>query len=325
VAQKKYDGEQLRRSFSDYDQDVEVVCCWHSWYEKKVPRCAFDRFPRRTTPDGHEATPDFVVDFENGYVLVGEVCRLPNQEDGFQKSVAQALGYTRLGATTDVVVLVPFGHAPQSELRIRQQGLLEDDAPVVLLAHARNVVDANECWEFVRTAGGRSARFRDDFLGDDLSLGIRLCDQLGPLRVGIRYCMANKQTYPFINDQPPAIYAAVFLCMKVVPLALSEEDYLVHRLEDKDVAVLVTPEQLKSLCAERLAVKMPLDWIRSALELLNDAGLAKKQGGGYLISLVKLHVTKSGDRELMRQITHRLDPTPAPSSPPAAQTTLEVD
>src|ERR1019366_8050780 len=119
-------------------------------YDSKVPECRFDRFPRRKGKGDDELTPDFVVDFDNGHVLVGEACRLPMQEDGFRRSVAQAARYTGIAERADVVMLVPVDIAPESELRIHDGHLLEDDDPVILVAYSRNTNVVHERWEFLR-------------------------------------------------------------------------------------------------------------------------------------------------------------------------------
>ncbi len=325
MARKKYDAEQLQKDFSDYDRHVEIVCCWHSWYENKVSDCRFDRFPHRTTSDGREVTPDFVVDFDNGYVLVGEVCLLPNNAEGFARSVAQAFGYADIAKLADVAVLLPFDIAAECELRIHEQGLMADDDPVVLVAYARNSgVVVNDRWEFARSAATRSARFRDDFLGPELSLGVRLCDRLKPLRIAIEYCVAYKRLHPFINDEPPAIYSAAFLWMKVIPLTLTKEDLIMRRLEDEDLSVTTDPEHLQALCNAELAINMRMDWIRSGLELLREAGLSKKQGSDYVIHLGKLKVSKSGFRDLVRQIAELVGTTATLDQIPSDQTVLEL-
>ena len=324
MARVKRDPEALQRCFTDYDRHVEIVCCWNSWYEDVVPGCSFDRYPCRHV-DGVDLTPDFAVDFENGYTLIGEVCLLPNQEDGFRRSVEQAGKYTGIAGGAEVLMLVPFDIAAESELRISRDQLLADDDPVVLLAYARNPNVAHERWEFARVLQKRTARVNDDFLGGDLSLGQRLCDQLKPLRVPIEYCFKNKLRHPFINDEPPSIYSAVYLCQKVAPLALSKEEFLLRRLDDEDLVIEVDADQLVMLCETELGVKMRVAWVKDALEILEEARLAKRVGQRYEIQLGKLRITHSGSRDLMKQIAERAGGPSADSEEAPPQEALQFD
>jgi len=327
MKRKRYDAAQLLREYVIYDQQVEIICCWHSWFVGKVPEGVFERFPHPAGPDGNEVTPDFLVDFaDRDYTLVGEVCRLPQQNDGFRRKVMRASSYQHLAEVADVALIVPVADGAECEQRIHEQALLADDDPTVLLGHSRDSSDIEERWVFQRTDAGRSARFRDDFLGAERSLGKRLCDQHQALRVPIHYCAANKLCFPLINDEPPAIYSAAYLRMKVVPEVLDPEEYILGRFEGREVSAVTSVEALRNICKDTLGVEMRSDWIRAGLDLLCDAELASRRGAEYTIHLTKMPVTRQGDRDVVRQIAARLGPPPESEQPPdAEQIALPLD
>lgn len=320
-----YDAARLLREHSDYDRHVDIVSCWHSWYESRVPGCTFDRFPSRAVEDDHVVTPDFVVDFECGYVLVGEVSEVPNHSDGFKKSVMQAAKYTAIKGGADVVWIVPFNRAAEVEKRICDEGLLDGDESVVLLAYVCNTAIVNDRWEFSRPADLRTARFQDDFLGDELSNGIYLCDNRKTRGMGMEHCIRNKVKNPFINDPPPAIYCALYVYEQVAPLLFSSEDFLEGRLADEDPEPVTSSERLKDLCEQELGVRLHMDWIRAGLELLADAGIATRRGKDWVIHLKKRGITKSGTRDLKTQLAELVASLPSQPEVDSAQTVLAFE
>jgi hypothetical protein len=74
-----------------------------------------------------------------------------------------------------------------------------------------------------------------------------------------------------------------------------------------------------------LGVTMRSGWIRSGLDLLVEAGLAKKQGGEYAVRLGKIPVSKSGSRDVVRQIAERIGSIPLEIGTPSEQTVLELN
>jgi hypothetical protein len=110
-----------------------------------------------------------------------------------------------------------------------------------------------------------------------------------------------------------------------VPLELSKEDFINHRLDDEDLVIVTTPQRLQSLCESELGVTMNLDWIRGALDLLVEAGLTRKQGTDFAVHLGKLRVSKSGSREFVRQIAELVGSVPGSTDSSAGQIALPLN
>lgn len=304
MSEPKYALGSLLNGFSNYDQQVDVVCCWHGHFEQYVQAGTFDHFPVRKLPDGRELTPDFVADFE-GYCMVGEICRLPNQPEGFVTSVNQAKRYLELGENVDVMMLLPHGTAAQSEKRMIDQDLLEDER-VVVVSFVRNDGDATPCWVFARATQLRDISFRDEFLGEK-SLHHVLTDQMDTIRVPFHYSFEQRIQFPFMNDNPPASYTACYLWQFVFNVLLSQDEYLDRVIEGAPLDIAdVSMSTIAAVCDD-MGIKIRGVWVAAALDLLVDAGLAvttdKKT---YTIQYGKLRARKGGSRELHQQIAERL-------------------
>lgn len=304
MAKTKYSLDQLIVSFSNYDQQVDVVCCWHGRFEDFVKQGTFDHYPSRTLADGKTVTPDFVVDFDD-YTLVGEICRLPNHENGFASSVNQAKGYLALGDHVDVMMLVPHSIAGQCEKRMVDQELLADEQ-VMVVSFVRNDGDARPCWVFAKASQLRKPTFRDGFL-DDKSLDKELVQDMSTLRVPLHYCFGQRVKNPFMNDPPPAIYTACYLWQEVFNVLLTQDEYLERIIAEEGFDIQgVSLDTISAVCAD-IGVKIKADWIRNALALLVDANLATaKDGKTYTIHYGKLRARPGGSRELHQMIAERL-------------------
>ncbi|GAB4277164.1 MAG: hypothetical protein Kow0056_08370 [Coriobacteriia bacterium] len=307
-----YDYDALIVEFSTYDQYVDVVCCWHGWFEGYVGQGQFDHYPSRDLPSGKTVTPDFVVDF-NSYTLVGEVCRLPNQPEGFASSVDQAVGYLDISDQTDVMLLVPHTTAAESEKRMVDEGLLMDEQQIVVVGFVRNT-DAKPCWVFNRATQLRPTTFRDQHLGDK-SLDRILTQDMRSISIPIRRLFPMRDRFPFMNDDPPAIFTACYLWQFVFNQLLSEDEYLKRGVSGESLDIEgVTVQDLCNTCA-RNGIRMRVSWVRSAMSLLVDAGLAERtEGDTYHIFYGKLRALSRGSHELHQQIAERLSKSRASES-----------
>jgi hypothetical protein len=323
---------QLADEYSNYDQCVEIVGCWHSWFDD-VDDADFDHFPTIDI-EGTKRTPDFLVSFNSGYALVGESCRLPMDDEWFAESVKQAVSYTHLSDETDVMLLVPHEIADQAEKRMIDSGLLDpgpDGEPLVVVSYVRTDATRVTQWVFKRASQMRSVSFRDAVLGDK-SLHERMTVTLDGLRVFPKYFTPMKVRYPFCNDPSPALYTACVLWEKVFGSMLSDEDYLKAHLERLPHSTLrTTPKDVAGACEDQLDVHVRLDSIRGALDLLVESRLAQRVRGSkeeYEIKFGRVHVPGSENVDLHMLIIDRLfgkERAAAGDGAPSQQATLFTD
>jgi len=302
---EKYTVDDLLTGFSTYEQQADVVCCWHSWYEGFVEQGTFDHYPKRDLPSGDRVTPDFVVEFDDGYRLVGEICRLPNQEDGFRRSVEQALRYTQVGGDADVMMLLRQPTAAECESRMIREGLLTDADQLVVVSYLRDATDVKTCWWFQRATHIRSATFRDTQLGDK-SLHILMTEQMKSVPVPLRFGLGYRSRFPFMNDEPPALYTAAYLWQSVFNMVLGEDDYTERLVRGEPTDINVTVAMIKEIC-DANGIHLKAAWATAALDLLREARLAEKLGdGSYDVRYGKIRATPGGSHEVHQQIAERL-------------------
>jgi len=302
--------EGVADDYSTYDQSVEIVGCWHSWFSD-IDEAAFDHFPTITI-NGRECTPDFLVSFAKGYCLIGELCRLSMNDDGLKDSVLQALGYADFASQTDVMMLVPHDYADQAERRMLDAGLLHADAedePLVVLSYVRVDADRVTRWVFKRPSPIRAFSFRDAFLGAR-SLHEKMTVTLEGLKVPPKFWRNMKIRYPFCNDAPPPLYTACVLWEKVFSAMLSDADYVNARVKRlPHIRLTVTPTSVREALREQLDIEVKVAWLRDALELLARARLAeqpKKSADDFVIKYGKITVPGSGHSETHELILDRL-------------------
>lgn len=297
--------KQLRESYSDYEKNVQIVCCWHSRFKNWVKQGVFDHYPVRSVA-GRNVTPDFLVDFGD-YVLVGEICKLPNQAQGFTRSLDQAKKYLDIGPETDVLLLIPHQIASQCEMRISDENLLSDEH-VVVVSFIRDDASEKCCWVFTRPTQLRSISFRDAFLGEK-SLHWALTEKWKPITILQEYGLTVRPKFPFVNDQPPPLYTACYLWHNVFNQLTTPEEMLERTLKGESRAITgVSAAKIRSVCLS-MDIKMNESWASAALELLIEARLAEtKDHREYtILSYPRIRARRGGgSHELQHQIIERL-------------------
>lgn len=322
---KLVDGQTRERTaddYSNYDQSVEIVGCWNSWFSAIEPGC-FNPYPSLEI-DGVKRTPDFLATLSTGYQLVGELCRLTLRDDGLADSVNQAVGYTALSESTDVMMLVPHEYADQAEKRMLDLGLLHEgtgEEPVVVVSFVRTDANRVTHWVFKRASQRRMTSFRDGHLGAQ-SLHQKMTVTLEGLKVPPKYWRSMKIRFPFCNDAPPALYTACLLWVQVLDSMLSDDDYAKGRVKRLPfIPLRVTPQTVKAAVKSQLDIEVRMDWVRSALDLLVQARLAQRLPHGseeYEIKFGRIQVPGSDSSEVHALILDRLygrEEAPAAAQP----------
>ncbi|MHB8968789.1 MAG: hypothetical protein ACYC5A_09555 [Thermoleophilia bacterium] len=283
--------------YSNYQQCVEIVCCWHSWFTKKgYDGSSFDHYPSRKTAVGNTITPDFVVDFpKNNYTLIGEVCRLPDQQQGFEKSVSQAKSYTEYSDNTDVIMLIPLNDAAAAEKRMVANDLLgeeQESEPVVIISYARIDNDVVPKWIFSRPAGPRKVIFRDTFLDDKHSLHNTFNVSLETITVVPKYVKRMLVNFPICNDDPPPLFLACVLWQRVFPGMLKEDKFIKHRARQESLNISTSLSAIRKKANEK-GIKTKKGCFESAVALLTDAGLIEKISGEKSKYIIKFGLVRS--------------------------------
>lgn len=292
--------DELRKAFREYDQTVDIVSCWQSFINYSFGDDAyFDRYPE--DPDTG-LTPDFTINF-GSYGIIGEIKRtFPQSKKGLETEIEQLVKYdqtlslrqseTQFGTpeSQDMLLLL-FDPGAAYQITDRIVSYVEENG--VDLDGALNVVDASYDSSSVksryvfRIVPGQDASFQDETLPREKSLEKILVNDREAIEVYPKHFVETKAKEVLCNDEPPPLYMAVHLWTRIFYDLLTEEQRETWRLQNpqKTMEVDVTPEDL----ADRLndwylegdAVRV--SWVRSALEFLSAAGLAREDGSDYVV------------------------------------------
>jgi len=294
--------ESLLKDFKIYDRTVDIVSCWQFLFTEVAPFSNgilhFDRFPRLRalpSPAGDSPkTPDFAALLTDSYGLVADV------KEGFPRNDAEFLSHgARLlkydcplnfragpGANTvtprihDILLLIPLRDAQEIVTRLeklRAEGKMKSDRNLVIMEWFWDV-DRDEY--VFRKVAGHPVDFSDGHLPSDLRLSRIFTERGASLKISPEKIKIIKATWQFCNDTPPPIYTVVFLWTKILYHLLDQEQRQVWRRRDprKTLGIDTTTARL----VEEIEVRYPIrwghwtDWVRSALDTLVDAGLARR-------------------------------------------------
>jgi hypothetical protein len=290
--------EQLKR-FQVYDKTVDIVSCWEAVlnysYGDEFPGFYFDRFPELQPERGSKVTPDFTTYFSTEYGLIGEIKRtFPNNKEAILNELEQIEKYDqKLGLRNragdyvvpdvcDIMVLIEGSSAPQIGTRL--QRLINDpktkfDSQPVLLRYQFNQDALDSRYEFQRVT-----ELEYEFQDDHLPVKETLYNSIGEggdyntLSTKPKYFKSYKVQKPLCNDPPPGSYLATFLWHKIFPDYLSEGQYEKWQASSgqKQIPIPITAEELRKKVNDYMndgTVRQ--NWIRTALEFLDEAELAR--------------------------------------------------
>jgi len=280
--------KSLKAEFAAYEAANTLVCVIQNWLDYMWGLegiCGeamelFDRFPRIQD----KWKPDFLVRFRNGYYLIGEIMRTfrPASED-----VKQLIAYSRFdlgsGCHHDVLLIVraenddvacsamaSMSHRPNEEDR--------PVSPIVVLGYYRDndAVNGEILLLKWRDQAGNS-RFSPENVPADAGaadLNSEICDKpYCPLRINDRV-VCLKDRYPFINDEPPPIYTAVWAIWPAIALLLNDEErdeMQMRGIVDKEVStedILLLPDSSDA--------GLSIGLINKAFSFLESVDLAKR-------------------------------------------------
>lgn len=298
------------------DERLEIVCCWHQLYDDDKLRefAKFDRYPSLEHPDDPEnkITPDFLVDFpKHDYRIIGEICRLPADDDGFDSQLAQPKLYARSSDNVDVLFLIHHSFAEKNEKRALERGLLsETGEQVIFVSFVRESLGGNFWWYFQRASRFRQVDFRDGFVGE-WSLHHRMTETMDGVHVPSKRWGAYKAMHPTCNDAPYPIYMACLLWDKVFPKMIRPARYEDSVAEGGTPVWKIVADEASIRDKARFYLnndRIRTSWVRRALELLADAKRAEKRGQTWTVQWGALKAPREDIRDLHLKLIHRLAP-----------------
>ena len=312
--------KKLKASFSSHDQVVDVVSCWHSFFESiyasKGDGLYFDRFPRI---GASKLKPDFTMLFSDRYGIVADVARSIDQDmDVLESKARQLKSYDAqlpLNAGSDHEAVVPekvdillLLHTTYSnrgtkllfELMERRSEFKLDDN-LIVMDYDFSQSDAQAMYVFKKMLYEKNGCFRDSALPDGKSLEKMLGIEQKPLRCAPDKFVVNKATYAFCNDAPCPIYLATRLWDRVFMLLLSDSDKVVWKQKSstRTVGLKTSGDGIRQEIVKNIAPGCELsnESITSALEFLQVTGRAEKTGNEWLIHYGNLPARKRKKRD----------------------------
>jgi hypothetical protein len=271
---------------------VDLVSCLESFFKNayREQLSYFDRFPQIEDP---ELTPDVTVLFRNGYGLVIELKRtFPLNDRGFLADIQQLKSYDRNlalragddGRTTvpnvmDIVIMINSENATEifkRFTRVCEENGITFENNLVFMEYYYDSSGTTSRYVLKKWAGPNGA-FRDG-LGEE-GLESVLGTQGKPIRVKPEQFIEFNITRVFTNDQPPAIYMAVILWVKVLINFLSDEQKEALRIggASKRLGLDLDVDKVSDFINERMLrggrVRRP--WVRRGFEFLSSCGLAE--------------------------------------------------
>ncbi len=315
--------KQFRNQFSDYDQTVDVVCCWQAACDYLLTNHLFYRFGKFRDGSGRELTPDFAVasttDGRNASPgsLICDVKKLPNPfpdgadeqalqraQDIFGTNIEEVFrygeamqyvsDYEQLPKLTfsehDVVLLTPIEVSSnvynylKKKLQTRPFNV---GRPLVLVDYTYNQADHLERYVFSWKQGEANSEF------SNLVLREQMITRAQPMKGWPKYFMPYKIKQIVCNDLAPSIYLIVFLWVEVFLKLMSEEQFESWQLASTAsvVELEVTPQSILTLIKEQYSASLTVNDIRRALkdlEKIKRAVLKDATKEAYLISYSNL-------------------------------------
>jgi len=304
-----------KAEFNSYDQTVDVVSCWHSYFDSVFVRngvgAYFDRFPETPVT---KLRPDFTMLFGEDYGIVGEVARSVSENARVLDSKAMQLKSYDSGIEfrannkgdfvkpriQDTLLILNSMHSDRGaqmllDLHKRTKNLAPDNN-LVLMEYNFAQVDAQSIYFFKKIVFDRKHSFRDQSLPGEFSLERMLGKERQPLKCSPEKFCGNKATHLFCNDSPCPIYLATRLWDRILITQATEDAQ--RKWKRKSTAATAIPTTTNAVCDlinNKIVpgCKITSETVKNALKYLEIAGRATSINDAWVISYGNLKRRKA--------------------------------
>lgn len=306
--------KQFRKEFNAYDQIVDVVSCWHSYfdymYAKNGAGIYFDRYPKLGKTG---LTPDFTMLFNKDYGIIADVAKsideIPQALESKAKQLKSYDGGLELKAgptnwikpdVTDIVLILHTTYSNRGAHKLFElQEAKEElglDNNIIILEYDLSQAYAESAYIFKKLLYEKNKKFRDRSLPVDTQLERWLGKEMNPMKFPPDRFVVNKATYLFCNDEPCSIYMAARLWDRVFVSMLDSDQIEVWRegSSTQTVSIETTSNELCELIRNKISpgCRVRTNCMNKALQFLETAGKAKYSNGKWSISYGNLKVRR---------------------------------
>lgn len=306
--------DDLRNSYTRYNQYVDVVSCWESFLEAEFgsnEAFSFIRFPKEYhTVDGQTYIPDFSVKINEDYGILFEIKRtVGGGEQGYSDTYSQLEKYLKdishisdglsFPSNKDVVFLVKdnesrrIARKVQEELRDRDV----DNDRLIILEYSADTIDSLFYYSFKKVFTDLSPDFSDRELEENpLKIAFGKENDYMGVKSYIKHFWPYRLKCPIMNDSPPPVYLSCLLWMDHF-YGLLRDDQKEHIRRSSGYQDI---EIVFSQLYEKVNEDYPVisDDLKAALEFLKDGNLAEESDKDGIDYVVKYHRMKS-EREIL--------------------------
>lgn len=283
--------QELMDDYNTYNQYVDVVSCFESYFENVFDdsESDFHRFPpTHYTIDGESFKPDFSGYVNNNYGILFELKRtVGGQDEGFEKTCDQLCRYLKSIDTeeldicfpdnNDVVFLVHHTDARSIASTIREK--LEDrpisDDNLIILQYSTTEEDTIFKYKFNKVFRD-SPDFSNEYFEDINPLNEAFGGPNDYAGVGIptKYFWHYRSKCQIMNDKPYPVYLACVLWKDYFLNKLSKKQKISISKTNKHIPIEINVSDLK----EEIEKKYPIRkaYLKSCLDFLVEGNLAEK-------------------------------------------------
>lgn len=281
-----------------YDQYVDIVSCWESFFEHsfkmEYPSFFFDRFPEIPLKSKDKSlTPDFTAFFNEKYGMIFEISRTyPIGNKKLNKEMIQLFEYDKdiplfngkkhiEVDNYDIVLLL--GAKDSFEIAQRISKYLEKQDKkfnhnFIVIEYNSNYMDTHPYYYFRKIPMVKSTF--TDFFPEHISIFKQVDKNFKSIKVKIEYMKEYKINGVLCNDNPRPAYLAGYIWHKILYNYMSEEKRQLWREKNPRIIIPIELdiEDLKLRVEKSIRNgKIRRSWIKNVLEFLVNCDLAERK------------------------------------------------
>ncbi len=309
----------LKVDFSNYDQTVDVISCWHSYFDsiyvKKSAGLFFDRYP---ILGDKGLTPDFTMVFSEDYAIIADVARsIENTSHSLESKAAQLKNYDgckkiRSGPgpndwiepkTIDHMLILHTQFSDRGArdlLKIQKKEEYKLNSNLTILEYDLSQAYADSAYIFKKVGIARNKRLRDKSLPKQFQLERLFGKELKSLNCTPDKFVVNKATHLFCNDSPCPIYLVARLWDRVLINLLTDDqlDTWHQGTSMQSIQIETSSLELRNLIHDKISPGcwIPEGCMDNALEFLKIAGRADNDNKKWTIDYGNIQIKKTKKR-----------------------------